>query len=137
MAGLECLMWTRAAVARRNINICEMPSHDDYLGAERRAGCRAQGACALKMRPLFSASVLGWSLLSRGCVGVVCPRSGSFLVVHGCQPWMPLAGLCGLRGPGSAFLPEYVEPPACCLVSCLLSGMGTWVTCLIHVGLPW
>lgn len=134
MAGLECLMWTRAAVARRNINICEMPSHDDYLGAGRRAGCgaRVPRGCV----PFFSASVLGWSLLGRGRVGVVCPKSGSFLVVHGCQAWMPLAGLCGLRGPGSAFLPEYGEPRACCLVSCLLPGMGTWVTCLIHVGLP-
>lgn len=85
-------MWTRAAVARRNINICEMPSHDDYLGAGRRAGCGARVPC--EYVPFFSASVLGWSLLGSGCVGVVCPRSGSFLVVHGC-PWQGSVGFEG------------------------------------------
>lgn len=48
-------MWTQAAVALRNINICEMPSHDDYLGVGRGAGC----ACALPLRSLRSVRVLG------------------------------------------------------------------------------
>lgn len=49
----------------------------------------------MRLRPLHSASVQGRSLLGKGCVRVVCPRPGSSLMVHGCQSWMALAGLCG------------------------------------------
>lgn len=43
-------MWTRAAVALRNINICEMPSRDDYLGVGRRAGCAGR-VCSTTASP--------------------------------------------------------------------------------------
>lgn len=66
-------MWTRAAVALRNINICEMPSHDDW------ARGRVRGARAVRLRPRRSARVLGWSPSGRGawelCAAGLCPPS--------------------------------------------------------------
>lgn len=96
-------MWTRAAVAPRNINICEMPSHDDRLGAGRGQGA---GACArAAASPSQCARALGWSPWGgqRGsCVLQVCvlPR-GSWVPGLDIAP----AGPSGRPGSGSAFLP--------------------------------
>lgn len=91
-------MWTRAAVALKNINICEMPSHDGDLGTGRRAGC---GRACLRTAcvPLaVRACGLGCSLSDKGCVGAVCPGPGSSLVFHECQPWRPRQGSVGIEG---------------------------------------
>lgn len=98
-------MWTRAAVALRNINICEMPSHDDSLGAGRRDAGQGEGRVCLAAACPSRCARAGLQLLGQGCVGAVRSRSVSSFVVHGCQAWMPLAGLSGHRGPASAFLP--------------------------------
>lgn len=83
-------MWTRAAVAPRNINICEMPSHDDYLGAGRGAGCGARVLCGcvpVAVRACWAGAP--WGGQRGSCVLQVCvlPRGS----------WVP-----GLDNPGRA-----------------------------------
>lgn len=73
-------MWTRAAVALRNINICEMPSHDDYLGAGQGAG---RACCAAASASQCARA--GLEPLGEGSVGAVRGRSVSSLVAHGYQ----------------------------------------------------
>lgn len=86
-------MWTRAAVAPRNINICEMPSHDGYLGTGHRAGCGR--ACLMAASPSAGCARergLGCRLpdQGRGCCGGC--------VFYGCQPWMPRQSSVGIEG---------------------------------------
>lgn len=78
-------MWTRAAVAPSNINICEMPSHDDYLGAGRGAGCGARVLCGCVPVSPSQCALAGLEPLGEGSVGAVCCRSVSSLAVHGYQ----------------------------------------------------
>lgn len=77
-------MWARAAVALRNINICEMPSHDAYLGVGLGQG--EQGAHTLRGLALLLCTQV-W----RYPVGVVCP-----LVFHRCQAWMLLGSMLSM-----------------------------------------
>lgn len=61
-------MWARAAVALKNINICEMPSHDAYLGVGLGQGER--GRMCFASSPLCCALELGcgqWKLSSHSC----------------------------------------------------------------------
>lgn len=84
VAGLERLMWARAAVALRNINICEMPSHDAYLGVGLGQG--EQGAHTLR-----GLAILLCTQVWLYPVGVVCP-----LVFHRCQAWMLLGSMLSM-----------------------------------------
>lgn len=74
-------MWARAAVALKNINICEMPSHDAYLGVGLGQGER--GAHVLRVQsPLLCTGAWLW------------PVEAEFpLVFRRCQAWMLWAGL--------------------------------------------
>lgn len=131
-------MWTRAAVALRNINICEMPSHDDYLGAGRRARGRVRGACVLGLSPLPSERMRDWrEPFGLGYVGAVCPRSVYSCVVYGYQAWMPLAGLCGHRGAGSAFLPAHGGTKCELPYGPPVTLNEAWVTVDLHLAPLW
>lgn len=92
-------MWARAAVALRNINICEMPSHDAYLGEGLGQGAR--GACASGPVPFAVYSSLA---VARGSL---CP-----LVFRRCQAWT-------LRGRALSALGEHSQLYAACPASCL------------------
>lgn len=117
MAGLERLMWTRAAVALRNINICEMPSHDDSPGAGRGAGrgTRVPSGCVpLPVRACWAGAGKRGSCVLRVCVLPVCvlPRG----------TWVP-----GLDAPGRARRTSRAR-------SAFLSVQGT--ACLVPWVLP-
>lgn len=103
-------MWTRAAVALRNINICEMPSHDEYLGTGRRAGCGAL-ACLMTASPWQCLKHgLGCGLWDKGCMRPMRPRSG-------------VSGVPGLDAPGRApwaSTARFCVPPLTCRTACML-----------------
>lgn len=126
VAGLERLMWTRAAVALRNINICEMPSHDDYLGAGRGAGCGARVPCGcvpVTVRACWAGAP--WAGKRGSCVPQVCvlPRG----------TWVP-----GLDDPGRvqwASRVRFCVPPYtwnCTHVALCLACYPKW-GCRLHV----
>lgn len=89
-------MWTRAAVALKNINICEMPSHDGDLGTGRRAGCGR--ACLTTACVPLAVRAAGLQPFIQGVHGSCVSRPGSSLVFHGCQPWRPQQGSVGIEG---------------------------------------
>lgn len=88
-------MWTRAAVALRNINICEMPSHDDYLGAGRRAGC---GRARLTTASPSQCARAGLQPFGQGVRGSRVPGLGPLSCFMGARPGCPWQGSVGIEG---------------------------------------
>lgn len=98
-------MWARAAVALRNINICEMPSHDAYLGVGLGQGER--GLMCLVSCPLYCVLELDCSLREP------CAHSCSVGARSGCF-WAGLS-MCVLGGQGCAncMLVDGIFPVTC------------------------
>lgn len=89
-------MWTRAAVALKNINICEMPSHDGDLGTGRRAGC---GRACLRTACVPLAVRAGWAAAfrTRGAWELCVPGPGPLWCFMSASPGGPGRALWASR----------------------------------------